>query len=162
MLTYNLFRTQSMLMSETGCIGWPDVDLHPVENTEHGLVSNNYKGLPRCWLTCCSKPKTCSCQQQAGKSSRCWLTTWEKPISCSCWEEAGRVSQMLTYTLLKTQSMLLSATSRRGQPDADLHSIWNPEHALVSNRQKRADRCWLTRCSKPKACSYQQQTGKVS
>jgi hypothetical protein len=44
-------------------------------------------------------------------------------------------SQMLTYILFKTQSMLLSATSRKGQPDADLHPVQNPEHALVSNKQ---------------------------
>ena len=42
---------------------------------------------------------------------------------------------MLTYILTKTQSMLLSATSRKGQAYADLHSVENPEHALVSNTQ---------------------------
>ena len=31
--------------------------------------------------------------------------------------------------------MLLSGTDREGQPNADLHSIWNPAHALVSNKQ---------------------------
>ena len=41
---------------------------------------------------------------------------------------------MLTYTLFKTKSMLLSATSRKGQQDFDLHSVENPEHALVSNK----------------------------
>ena len=64
---------------------------------------------------------------------------------------------MLTYTLFKTQSMLLSATSREGQLDADLHAIQaqsmlllaasregqldadlhpvqHPQHALVSNK----------------------------
>ena len=43
---------------------------------------------------------------------------------------------MLTYKLFKTQSMLLSATSRKNQPDADLHPVQNPEHALVSNKQE--------------------------
>jgi hypothetical protein len=43
---------------------------------------------------------------------------------------------MLTYILFKTQSMLLSATSRKGQPDADLHPVQNTEHALVSNKQE--------------------------
>jgi hypothetical protein len=43
---------------------------------------------------------------------------------------------MLTYILFKTQSMLLSATSRKGQADADSHSVQNPEHALVSNKQE--------------------------
>ena len=62
---------------------------------------------------------------------------------------------MLTYILFKTQTMLLSATSRKGLPDddlqpiqtqsmlmlalsrkgqpgADLQTVQNPEHALVS------------------------------
>jgi hypothetical protein len=45
---------------------------------------------------------------------------------------------MLTHKLFKIQSMLLSATSRKGQPDADLHPVQNPEHALVSNKQEGA------------------------
>jgi len=48
---------------------------------------------------------------------------------------------MLTYILFKTQSMLLSATSRKGQSDADLHPVQNPEHALVSNKQEGPARC---------------------
>ena len=44
---------------------------------------------------------------------------------------------MLTYALLKTQSMLLSATIMKGQPDADLHPAENPGHALVSNKQEQ-------------------------
>jgi hypothetical protein len=48
---------------------------------------------------------------------------------------------MLTYILIKTQNMLLSATSRKGQPDADLQTVKNPEHALVSNKQKGPARC---------------------
>ena len=47
-----------------------------------------------------------------------------------------RKGQMLTYMLFKTQSMLLSATDRKGQLDADLHPVQNPEHPLVSNRQE--------------------------
>jgi hypothetical protein len=35
---------------------------------------------------------------------------------------------MLTYSLVKTQSMLLSARSRQGEPDADLHAVQNPVH----------------------------------
>jgi hypothetical protein len=44
---------------------------------------------------------------------------------------------MLTYILFKTQSMLLSATSKKGQPDADLHTVQNPEHALLSATSKK-------------------------
>ena len=44
---------------------------------------------------------------------------------------------MLTYLLLKTQSMILSEKGRKGQPDADLQSVQNPEHAPVSNKEER-------------------------
>jgi len=76
-------------------------------------------------------------------------------------------NQMLTYNLFKTQSMLLSVTSRKkqeekqdvdsqtiqnqsvllsaisrkSQPDADLHTVQNPEHAPVSNKQEGPARC---------------------
>ena len=71
---------------------------------------------------------------------------------------------MLTYILFKTQSMLLSATSRKGQPDADLHpvqtqrmtlsatrrngqpdadllAVQNPEHDFVSSKEEGPARC---------------------
>jgi len=48
---------------------------------------------------------------------------------------------MLTYMLFKTQSMLLSATRRKGQPNADLQAVQNPEHALVSNKEEGPARC---------------------
>ena len=40
MLTYNLFKTQIIMLSATSRKGQPDADLHPVENPEHHLVSN--------------------------------------------------------------------------------------------------------------------------
>jgi hypothetical protein len=43
---------------------------------------------------------------------------------------------MLTHSLFKTQSILMSAKSRKGQLDADLHTVQNPEHTLVSNKQE--------------------------
>jgi len=154
MLTYSLFKTKSMLLSATSMECLPDADLQPVQNPEHLLVSNKQEGTVRCWLTYCSKPRASSCQQQAEKAC-----------------------QMLTYILFKTQSMLLSVTSRRlsrcwltscsksracscqqqgeSQPVADLHTVQNPEHALVSNKQGRLAKCWLTSCSKPRACSCQ-------
>ena len=46
---------------------------------------------------------------------------------------------MLTYSLFKIHGMLLSATSRKGQPDADLHPVHNPEHTPVSNKQEEPD-----------------------
>ena len=133
-------QTQSRLLSETCRNGQPDANLHPVQNPnpEHALVNNKQRRLARCWLTSCSKPGACSCQQQAGKAC-----------------------QMLTYNLFKTQSMLLSTTSREGHPDVDLQPVQNPDHALVSNKQEGPAR-WLTACSKPTACFCQQQAGRVS
>ena len=208
-LTYNLFKTQSMILSATSRKGQPDPDLQPVQNPEHALISNKQEGPARSWLTTCSKPRACSCQQQAGRASqiltynlfktqsmllsatirkgqpdfhlqavqnqehtlvsnkqegpaRSWLTTCSKPRACPCQQQAGRASQILTCILFKTQSMPLSATSRKGQPDPDLHSVQNPEHALVSNKQEGPARSWLTTCSKPRACSCQQQAGRAS
>ena len=43
---------------------------------------------------------------------------------------------MLTYRLFKTQSMLPSAISRKGQPDPDLLAVQNPVHAPVSNKKE--------------------------
>jgi hypothetical protein len=43
---------------------------------------------------------------------------------------------MLTYILFKIQGMLMSAKDRKGQPDADLHTVQNPVHAFVSNKQE--------------------------
>jgi len=209
MLTYILFKTQSMLLSATSRKGQPDADLQAVQNSEDALVSNKQKGQARCRLTPCSKPRGCSYQQQAGRASqmltyklfktqrmllsatsrkgqpdtdlhpvqnpehalvrnkqegpaRCRLTSCSKPRACSCQKQAGRASQMQTYTLFKIQSMLLSATSRKGQPDADLHPVQSPEHALVSNKQEGPARCRLTNCSKSRACSCQQQAGRAS
>ena len=136
MLTYILLKTQSMLLSATSRKGQPhadlqsvqihsmllsatsrksqpDADLHAVQSPEHGVVSNQQVEIATCRLTCCSKPRACSCQQQT-----------------------RRASQILTYSLFKNPSMLLSATSRKGQPDPDLQAVQNPEHALISNKQE--------------------------
>ena len=40
MLTYILFKTQSMLLSETSTNSQPDADLQAVLNPEHALVTN--------------------------------------------------------------------------------------------------------------------------
>ena len=113
MLTYKLFKTQNIILSETSRKSQLDADLLPVENPEHAIVSNKQEGAARSSLTSCSRPRACSCQQQAGMAS-----------------------QMLTYILFKTQIMLLSATSRNDWPDADLHAVQNPEHTVFSRKQK--------------------------
>ena len=118
MLTYRLLKTQSMLLSAASTKGWWDVGLHTVQNPKHPLVRNKQEYPARCWLTSCSKARVSSCQQQA-----------------------GRASQVPTYSLYKSQSILLSATSRKGQPDADLHSVQIPEHPPVSNNQEGPARC---------------------
>jgi len=207
-LTYKLFKTQSMLLSAKSRKGQPDLGLQPVQNPsmllsatsrkgqldpdlqsvqnpEHFLVSNKQKGPARSWLTCCWKPRTCSCQQQAGRASQILTYRLFKTQSMllSATSRKGqpdpdlhpvqnpehafvsnkqRVSQILTYKLFKTQSILLSAKGRKGHPDPDLQTVQNPEHALVSNKQEGPARFWLTTCSKPKACSCQQQAGRAS
>jgi len=208
-LTYNLFKTQSMLLSATRRKSNPDADLHSVENPEDALLRNKQEGLARCWLTYCSKPRVCSCQQKAGKASwmltyilfktksmlllatsrngqpdadlqtiqdpedalisnkqewpaRCWLTFCSKARPCFYQQQAEKTSHMLTYILFKTQMLLFSAKSRKSKPDADLHTFQNIEHALVSNKQERPARCWLTYCSKPRACFCQQQARRAS
>ena len=87
---------------------------------------------------------------------------------------------MMTYSLFKTQSMLLSATSKKGLLDDDLQAVQAPEHALVSTtdrkppdgnlqaaqtpehpfvnyKQKMPTRWGLTACSKPTTFSCQKQ-----
>ena len=151
MLTYILFKSQSMLMSAVSRKGQPDADLRSVQNTEHAFVSNKQEGPVRCWLTPCSKPTACFCQQQAERASQMLTYNLFKTKSMLLSAPAGRASQMLTYILFKTKSMVLSATSRKVHPDADLQPVQNPEHALVSNNQEGPARCWLTSCSKPRA-----------
>jgi hypothetical protein len=68
----------------------------------------------------------------------------------------------VTYILLKSQCRLISATSRKGQSDADLHAVQNPVHAHVSNKQEGLVRCQLTSWSKSSAYSCQQQAGRAS
>ena len=206
-LTYKLFKTKSMLLSATSRKGQPDPDLQAVQIPEHALVSNKQEGPVRSWLTSCSNPRACSCQQQARRASQiltyilfktqsmllsatrrkgqpddlqaiqnpghaavsknqegpvsCWLTFCSKPRACSCQQKSGRASQILTYILFKTQSILLSATTRKGQPDPDLLAVQNPKHDLVSNRQEGPARCCLTFCSEPRAWSCQQQAGRA-
>ena len=69
---------------------------------------------------------------------------------------------MVTHILFKIKSMPLSATSREGQPDDDLHTVQNQKHDLVSNKQRRPARCWLTYYSESKAWLCQQWAGKAS
>ena len=118
MLTYPLFKTQSMPLSATSREGQLDANLQTVQNQEYAPINNNLKRPGRCQPTICAKPRAGFCQQEAGKAIH-----------------------ILTYMLYKTQSMLLSALSRKGQPDSDLHPVQNPEHALVSYKHGRQPRC---------------------
>ena len=162
MLTYRLFKTKSMLLSGTSRKGQPALDLHTVQNPEHALVSNNQEEPAKYWLTSCSKPRASCCQQQVERASQMLTYRLFKTRTSSYQQQPGRASQMLTYILLKTQSKLLSGTTRMGQPNADLQTIQNPKHALVSNKHDRPARCWLTLCSKPRACFGQQHVWKAN
>ena len=46
MLTYILFKTQSMLLSATSWMSQSNADLHPVQNTECALVRNKHETQP--------------------------------------------------------------------------------------------------------------------
>ena len=48
------------------------------------------------------------------------------------------MSQMVTYKLSSTQSVLWSVTSRKGHLDDDLQPVQNPEYAFFSYEQRRA------------------------
>ena len=157
MPTYKLFKIQSMFLSGTSSKGQPDADLQSVQNPEHALVRHKQEGPARfCLTSCsnpghallrnkqdsparhlltsCSKPRAWSCQIQAGRASQILPYILFKPRACSSQKQAGQPSQTLTYKLFKTQSMLFSATSRKVQPYADLHTGQNTKHALVSIR----------------------------
>ena len=113
-LTYKLFKIQSMLLLGVSRKSQPYPDLQPVPNPEHALFSSKQEGAARSWLTFCWKPRAFSCQQQA-----------------------RRASQILTYILfIKTLRMLMSTTSKKGQPNPNLHPVQNPEHPCVSNKQE--------------------------
>ena len=154
MLTYLLFKTQSIVLSATRRNGLPSADLHPVQKPEHSLFRKKQEGPVRGWPTNFSPPRSCSDQQQAGMAGQMMTYKLLKTQSMLL-SETSRNTQPQTYNLFKTQSMLLSDTSRKGQPDPDLQSVQNPEHAFVRNKQEQPARCWLTICSKPRACSCQ-------
>ena len=161
--TYMLFKAQAMPLSAiTSRKEQIDADWHAGQNPEHALVSNKQKRLARRWLTFWSKSEQVLVRKQEEGLARCWLTTCSKPRGCSHQKQGVWASQMLTYILFKTQSMLLSATNTKGYQDADLHAVQNPKHALVSNKQEEPARHWFTNCSKPRTCSCQQQARRDS
>ena len=124
MLTYTLFKTHSMLLSVTSRKSQPD-PLHSVQNPEILSSASSRKG---------SQMLTHQLFKTRAPSSQ---------------QQAGIPSQMPTYKLFKIQSMFLSGTSRKGQPDADLQSVQNPEHARVRYKQERPARFCLTSCLNP-------------
>ena len=164
MLTYILFQTQGMLLSATRRKGQPDADLHPVQIQEDALVRNKQgrKGQPDADLPPVQNPEHTLVSSRQERPARCWLTSCSRPRPRSCQQQAGRASQMLAYSLFKTKRMLLLETSKKEMPDADLHTVQNPEHTLVSNKKERPARCWLTYCSKPRGCSCWKQVRKTS
>ena len=120
MLTYILFKIQSMLLSAISSNSQPEADSHPVQN--HALFRNKPKRLARYRLTNCLMPRAFSHQQQVKRGSQMLTNQLLKRRACSSQQEAREACQMLTYILFKTQSMLL-LTSKKGQPDADLHPV---------------------------------------
>ena len=146
MLTYSLFKAQCMHLSETSRKGQPHADLQPVQNPEHALVSSR-KGKPDADLHAVQSPEHALVSSRKGKPdtdlqavqnpehalvsnkqegpTRCWLTCCSKPRACCCQQQAGMASQMLTYILFKTQSVLLSASEDKPKQSIHLHSVYN-------------------------------------
>ena len=154
MLTYMLWKTQSILLSATSRKGQPDADLQTFQNQEHALV-NKQETYMRWSLTICSKDLVSSKERRTvsqlqsvqnqeyvlfsskhEEPARSLLTTCSKPRACSCQKQGRKAAQVVTYILFKTQCMLLSEKNRKGQPSANLHPVQNPEHAIVSNIQE--------------------------
>ena len=158
-MTYILLKTQSIFWLATSRKGQPDSDLHTVQNPEHAHVTNKQGRPARCWLTFCSNPRACSCQQQAEMARKMltYMLFKSRPWG-SGKKQAGRASQMLTYSLsrarqysgqlqvrkarlmltyklFKTKTTLVS-NKQDGQADGDLQPVWDPDHALVSNTKK--------------------------
>jgi hypothetical protein len=82
-----------------------------------------------------------TCQQKARKASQMVTHTLFKTQSMLLSATGRKSSQKLNYSLLKTQSMLLSVTSRKSQRDADLQPFQNIEHGHVSNIHEGLARC---------------------
>ena len=127
-------KIQSILLSGTRRKGQPDADLQPAQNPEHVLISNKQKGPVRCGLTYCSKPRACSCQQQAGRASQMLTYTLFSTHSILLSARSRKDQPDANIHAVKTHHMLLSATSRKGQSNADLHTVQNPEDTPVSNK----------------------------
>ena len=160
-LAYKLFKTQTILLS-TSCRnglldpdlqpiqiqrsplseacrnGLLDTDLHSVQNPNHSTVSIMQRRLPGPRLTRCSKSRTAHSQHHA-----------------------ENISWTLTYNLFKTQTILLSASWRKGLLNPDLHAVQNPEQPIVSIVHKRPPGLWLTTCSEPRAAHCQHHTEKT-
>ena len=107
-LNYPLFKTQSMLLLATKKKGQPD-PAYTLFKTQSMLLSTT------------------------DRKGRCWLTIYPKPRACSCQLQGERASQMLTYNLFKTKSMPLSAANWEGQPNADLHPVYNQSTFLLTS-----------------------------
>ena len=207
-LTYKLFKTQTILLSESCRKGFLDPDLHPVQNPDHCIVSIMQKRHGS-WLTACSKPRPFYCQHHREKvpwtltymlfktqttllSASCrkglldpdlqavqnpdhsivsimqkrppgpWLTGYSKPRPFYCQHHAEKASWTLTYMLFKIQTILLSASCRKGLLDPDLHPVQNPDHSIVNIMQKMPPGPWLTSCSKPRPFYCQDHAKKAS
>ena len=161
MVTYFLFKTQSMLLSATRRHGQPDGDLLSVQIQSMLLSATKRKGHPYSDLQPVQNPEHNLVSYKQRSPAGWWLTYYSKPRACSCQLQVAKARQMLTYNLFQIQSVLLSARIRKGQPDANLHPVQNPEHALVINKQEGSAKCWLTLFSKPKVYSSA-QAGKAN
>ena len=127
-LTYILFRTQTIALSESCRKGLLDSDLHPDQNVEQPIVSiMQTKRPPGSWLTSCSKHRAAHCQYHAEEAF--WTLTYNlfKTQTIHCQHHAEKASCTLTYTLFKTQTIPLSASCRKNLMNPDLQAVQHPK-----------------------------------
>ena len=67
-----------------------------------------------------------------------------------------------TYILFKTHSMQLSVSFRKGIMDLNIQPVQIPDHSIVRIMQKRPPGLWLTSCLKPQPFYCQHYAEKAS
>ena len=135
---------QSILLSASCREGLLDLDLHAVHNAEQPTSVSFREGLlhPDLHPNQISKYSTVNITQR--NPAEPWLTTCSKPRAAHCQHLAEKACWTLTDILITTQTILLSASCRKGLLDPDWHSDHNPNHSIVSIMQKMLPGSWLT------------------
>ena len=157
-LTYNLFKTQTILLLASCKKSLLNAGLLSIQNPEKPIVSMQ-KRTPGPWLTFCPRPRVGLCQHHAEKSS--WTVTYKliKNQSSLLLASCRKGACTLTYTLFKNQSVIIMQKRPCGHGPTNCSKS---RAAIVSIMQERTPVPWLTFCSKPRAANCQHHIGKAS